>query len=69
MIARNGKKLEATRDRLAAKYAVDTVLVTMDLADPNLGDKVKEIAEAQDVGFLVYNAGRAFGNGRHMIRH
>lgn len=57
MIARNSKKLEATKQRISAKYPVKIVSVPLDLASTNIAERVNQISEEYDVGFLVYNAG------------
>ncbi len=56
LIARRAEALQATAERIRRTHRVEVSTVAMDLASPDLGERVLEAVGEREVGLLVYNA-------------
>jgi hypothetical protein len=56
MIARGKEALDRVADDVRKEYAVEVDTLSLDLADPELGVKLKKFVSEREVGLMVYNA-------------
>ena len=56
LVARRAAELEALAASLRTKHGVDVHTAALDLADPNVLDRVKGAIGSREIGLLVYNA-------------
>lgn len=63
LVDREAEETKALADRLQAEHGVDAHALVCDLADPNIGVKAQEWADAYEVGLLVNNAGISILDG------
>jgi uncharacterized protein len=61
LIARNAAKLEAVAGAIKAQHGVVVRTAAVDLASPEMADKVTAVSNDIEVGLLVYNAGAVSG--------
>ncbi|MFV8751377.1 SDR family NAD(P)-dependent oxidoreductase [Nannocystaceae bacterium ST9] len=56
VIARRADKLEATAERLRAAHGVEVLALAIDLAAPDVDERIAAGVGAREVGLLIYNA-------------
>ena len=56
LIARRKELLESIASRLAKNFKIQVRTLSLDLAQPDMLNQIKQISEDIDVGILVYNA-------------
>ncbi len=56
LIARRADKLEAVAERLRAAHGVEVVALAVDLAAPDMAERIAAGVGEREVGLLVYNA-------------
>lgn len=59
LVARREAPLRATAAELESRFGVKTEVLVLDLASPDLIDRIAAATETLDVGFVVYNAAHA----------
>jgi len=59
LVARREAPLRETAAELERRFGVQTAVLALDLASPDLIDRVTAATEALDIGFIVYNAAHA----------
>jgi short-subunit dehydrogenase len=59
LVARREAPLRATAAELESRFGVQTLVLPLDLASPDLIDRVAEATASLDIGLLVYNAAHA----------
>jgi len=59
LVARREAPLRATAAQLESRFGVQTEVLPLDLASPDLIDRVAAATASLDIGFIVYNAAHA----------
>jgi short-subunit dehydrogenase len=56
LIARRAELLQSLASELSTKYNIDTKIIVLDLAVPNVVEQIDENTKEIEIGLLVYNA-------------
>lgn len=57
LLSRRASVLTALKDELEGRYAIDCLVIELDLSDENASRTIKEALGDREVGLMVYNAG------------
>jgi short-subunit dehydrogenase len=68
LVARREAALHALRDEIAAEHGIDSLVVPVDLAEPDACDRIVEAVGDRQVGLYVSNAGADPNGARFLDR-
>lgn len=57
LVARRESALQALRQELIDKYAVEVLVIAQDLSQPGAASRIKKLTAEREIGLLIYNAG------------